>query len=72
MSHAQIINRWPSISDFADDIGVVYGTAKAMRRRGSIPPPYWPKTVRAAKQRGLKGISLELLAEAAAKRGAAA
>lgn len=37
-----LIERWPSLSDFARDAGVSYGAAKQMRRRGSIPVIYWP------------------------------
>lgn len=67
MTHVQIINLWPSLSDFASDIGVQYGTAKAMRRRGSVPPEHWLcMTVKAA-ERGIAGVSLEALASAVAK-----
>lgn len=68
MSHALIISQWPSISAFADDIGVPYGTAKAMRRRGAIPDGYWIKVVDCAKARGLEGVTLEKLAEIAAAK----
>lgn len=63
MTHAAIINLWPSLSSFADDIGVPYVTAKAMRRRGSIPAPYWMMAVSKASERGLDGVTLERLAE---------
>lgn len=66
----QIIGQWPSLSEFAADIGVNYDTAKAMRRRDSIAPAHWPVIVEAAKRRGIRGVSLERLvrlhAEAAA------
>lgn len=71
MSHTEIINRWPSLSAFASDLGIAYGTAKAMRRRGSIPPTYWPTMVAKAKTRKLSGITLEALAVAVAKSEAA-
>lgn len=67
MSHALLINRWPALSAFADDIGVPYVTAKAMRRRGSIPAAYWLRVVECARARNLDGVSLEILAEMAAK-----
>lgn len=66
MSHSDLINLWPSIGDFAADLGVEYGTAKAMRRRSSIPPEYWLSMVAASSARGIKGISLDALAQAAA------
>lgn len=73
MTHAQIIRLWPKLSDFADDISVEYGTAKAMRRRSSIPPAYWTAVVSKAAERGIKGVTYEALALAvAADEGAAA
>lgn len=73
MSHTDLINLWPSLSDFASDLSVKYGTAKAMRRRSSIPPGYWAAMVAKAKARKIKGVTEEALALAAAKpEGAAA
>jgi hypothetical protein len=66
MSHTSIIDLWPSLADFASDLGVPYGTAKAMRRRGSIPSSYWAALVRKAVARQIKGVSLEALAVAKA------
>lgn len=66
MDHASLINLWPSLSDFANDIGVSYGTAKAMRRRNSIPSEYWLGMVSRGSERGIDSVSLEALAEAAA------
>lgn len=72
MTHVQIINLWPSLSDFASDIGVQYGTAKAMRRRGSIPSEHWLCMTAKAAERGISGVSLEALASAVAKSPEAA
>lgn len=66
MTHAEIINLWPSLSDFATDISVAYGTAKAMRRRSSIPPEYWLSAARSAEERAIAGVTLEVLAAAVA------
>lgn len=66
MSHTDLINLWPSLSAFAEDIAIQYGTAKAMRRRNSIPPTHWPAMVAKAKARKIKGVSLEALTLAAA------
>lgn len=65
MTHTDLINLWPSLSDFAADLSIEYGTAKAMRRRSSIPSEYWLTTVNAAETRGL-GVTLEMLAQAVA------
>jgi hypothetical protein len=67
MTHAEIINKWPTLSDFADDLGVQYGTAKAMRRRSSIPSEHWLTVIAKAGDRDIDGISLEVLAAAVAK-----
>lgn len=65
MKHSDVINLWPSLGAFAEDIGVQYGTAKAMRRRGSIPANRWIVVVEKAAERGITGVSLEVLAFAA-------
>jgi len=64
MTHADIINLWPSLSDFAADLSIEYGTAKAMRRRGSIPSEYWLALVRCAERRNINDVTLEALAKA--------
>lgn len=66
-SHVEMINAWPSLAVFADDIGVSYGTAKAMRRRGSVPSEYWVAMVSKAPEREVSGVTFEALAAAVAK-----
>jgi hypothetical protein len=61
-TYTEIIDRWPSLTAYAADIGVRYGTAQVMRYRGSIPAKYWKRVVAAAARRGIDGVSLELLA----------
>ena len=61
-TYTEIIDRWPSLTAYAGDIGVRYGTAQVMRYRGSIPAKYWKRVVAAAARRGIDGVSLELLA----------
>lgn len=63
MNHSVIIGSWPSLTDFANDLGVGYETAKGMRRRGTIPPGYWVRTVVAAQVRGIDKVTYERLAE---------
>jgi hypothetical protein len=63
-----VINLWPSLGDFAADIGVSYGAAKQMRRRNSIPDEYRSAVVEKAATRGFKGISFELLIRIALPR----
>ena len=62
-----IISKWPSVSDFADDIGVEENTAKQMRTRNSVNGKYWLPMVRAAEKRGIK-LTLEQLNSAYANR----
>lgn len=63
MTHLALIDSWPSLTAFAVDIGVAYGTAKAIRRRGWVPPEYWAAAVRGANARGISGVTYEQLAE---------
>lgn len=65
---ADVISLWPTASAYADDIGILGVTARAWKARG-IPAEYWQKTVAAARERGLRGVSLTLLARLAAERG---
>lgn len=68
MSHTDFINLWPSLSAFAADLSIKYGTAKAMRRRGSIPPGYWPVMVERSRSRRIRGVTMSTLALAAAEK----
>lgn len=68
-THRDIINVWPTLAAFAEDLGIPYETAKGMRARGSIDGRYWADVVTAAGNRGFAAVTLEALAEvAAAKR----
>lgn len=67
-SFSDAINRLPSLRAFADDIGVDYVTAQAMRNRDSISDRHWLRVVAAASSRGLDGVTLEFLAALAARR----
>lgn len=53
---------WPSLADFAEAMGVTYGAARQMRRRGSIPVKYWPALIRDAANRGYRLTEAELVA----------
>lgn len=68
-SFSDIIDRWPSLQDFASDIGVKYGTAQVMRYRNSISPRRWNAVVSAAHQRGMADVTLSSLAQLAEARG---
>lgn len=70
-SFSAIIELWPTLGALADDLGVGYESAKAYKRRDSIPPEHWETLVAAARRRQIEGVSLESLAALAAKRKAA-
>lgn len=63
-SFASLIDRWPTLRDFASDVGVAYGTAQVMRFRDRIDDRYWVAMVEAAERRGLDGVTYEALARA--------
>lgn len=64
-SFSEVIDLWPSVEDFASDIGVPFHTAKNWRARNSIPAHRWMQVLRAAKKRRLP-INAELLTRVAA------
>ena len=65
---ASIIERWPSLHDFAADIGVAYVTAQVMKHRDSIAAEHWAAVVDGAKNRKIDGVTLELLARIKAEK----
>jgi hypothetical protein len=67
-SHRSIIDAWPRLADFADDLGIAYGAAKAMRRRDRIGLEHVAAVVAAAERRGIAGISADLIVGIAARR----
>jgi hypothetical protein len=66
-SHTDIIDLWPTLREYASDIGVPYGTAQVMRYRRSIHARHWDDVVMAARKRGLEGVTHEVLAHVKAK-----
>jgi acid phosphatase class B len=60
--HRDIIDRWPSTRAFAEDLGLPYVNVNMMRQRRSINVRHWDRVIEAAKERGIRGISLKLLA----------
>jgi len=65
MEHKIIISKWPSIAEFAADIGVPENTAKQMRTRNSINGRYWLAMISGAKRRKISGVTIEALTEGA-------
>lgn len=65
---ADVLALWPSLSELATDLGVPYGVAKQWRMRNSIPAEYWQALTAAARDRGIEGITADVLADIAARR----
>lgn len=61
----QIIKEWPTLAEFATDIGVIPNHAKQMRTRDSIPPSYWKRVAAAAEVRRFPDITVETMANIA-------
>lgn len=57
-----VIDSWPSLQAFADDLDVAYVTAQVMRHRNSIASKRWQRVVECAGLRGLEGVTYEALA----------
>lgn len=64
-TYKQLIDAWPSLHSFADDLGTSYNTAKQMRRRDSVDPGYWSAMVSGAAKRGIVSVTVTLEALAA-------
>lgn len=65
---ADIIDLWPKPSPvtLADDLGEHAGTVRQWRNRAVLPDRVWKKVVAAAENRGIEGVTLEVLATIAA------
>lgn len=72
MSFKEIISRWPSLAAFAEDIGVPEKTAAQIKWRDSVASKYWKAMVDGAARREISGVTLEVLADLAARRDDAA
>lgn len=74
-THRDIVKLWPTVIEFADDIGVGVEAARKMVFRDSIADEHWAAVAAAAKRRKLKtaareSVTVELLAQIrAATRG---
>ncbi len=62
-SISALIEEWPTITEFAAEVGCGYEAARQMRRRQSISPDHWPKVVAVSKERGIEGVTFEWLAQ---------
>jgi len=64
-SFAELLLRWPSLAQISAELGVPYDTVIAWKRRNSVPYEYWTALVASAQQNEIRGLSMEVMAEAA-------
>ena len=67
-----LISLWPTLGDFAEDIGVPVRTAAQMKWRNSLHSKYWKAACDGAARRNIANVTLQALADIAAKTGEAA
>lgn len=67
---AYVIDLWPSISEFAEDIGISTAHARVMKSRNSIHANHWLVIEQKAKARGIHGASMQDLAKAVERQRA--
>lgn len=56
-SFRDIINSWPNVAAFAEDVGKSDTHVRTMRRRNSIPFPYWDAVIEGAQRRELSPVT---------------
>ena len=64
----EIIDRWPSMSALAADLGVPYVNVQIMRFRDSIAAEHWSLIEEKAIARGIDGVTVKLMADIKASR----
>lgn len=63
VSLSALVALWPTIVEYASDVGCGYEAARKMRDRNSIAPEHWPNVIAACEKRGIKGVTFEWLAK---------
>lgn len=61
-SFVDIIEAFGGAAPFGEAIGIPDSHARTMKARRSIPDGYWLRTIEAAQERNIDGITLESLA----------
>lgn len=67
-SFLDIIGCWPTLDDFAQEIGVKVSHARVMKHRNSISSQFWLPVAAAAQKRGFDDITVAKLADIQASR----
>lgn len=68
LTHLDIIAAWPSDQTLAADLSQRVETIRAWKMHNRIPPFHYAAVISAAGERGI-GLTLDLLATTAPKRG---
>jgi hypothetical protein len=71
-TYTDICGLWGDDEAMADDVGATTGAVQKWRLRDKIPAGWWQAVVDAAARRCLVGVTLDALAEIAAKKREAA
>jgi hypothetical protein len=61
MIAVKLLRLWPDIATVARDLTLSHFTVAAWLRRGSIPVAYWDDLVKAARRRGIQGVTYATL-----------
>lgn len=67
-SFSDVIAAFGGVVPFRDALGLPDVNARQMKQRDSIPAYYWPRVVKEATSRKLKGVTLENLARIAQEK----
>lgn len=67
-SYKAVIDAWADRAAFAADLGIKPSLANVWFHRDSLPSEHWNRVVSMATERGIKGVTLELLARLAAEK----
>jgi hypothetical protein len=69
MRHKNLIRLWPTVAEFARDLGQQPARVYKWSGRDSIPPQFWREVVRAAEARGI-AVTVDDLLDGATDRAA--
>lgn len=67
-SFSDIIDAFGGPVPFRDALGISDVHSRQMKLRDSIPAGYWPRTVQAAKELSIEGVTLAAMAEIASAK----
>jgi hypothetical protein len=65
-SFRDVMELWPTVGAFAQDIGVPMPTAAKWRQRDSVPAPFWHAILSTKPAKG-SGVTADLLVNLAAR-----